>query len=141
MAYKQITFDEQVLPGDKLAFKFSFSLIVPGFRPNEQELLDATNQAASVNLSKVTYDTLNHLFSLFGESGLIELTVTEATTPNAIADDLRAQLANFKNTRGAQISEVDKDVFSIKPDVTTAVTFGAIALIALVILIFFLKLD
>jgi hypothetical protein len=141
MSYSQITFDEQVLPGDKLRFYFSFSVIVPGFRPSEQEMLDATNQAASVNLSKVTYDTLNHLFSLFGESGEIDLTVTEATTPNQIADDLRAQIANFKNTRGVQISEVDKDKFSVTPSPTTAITFGAIAIIAIVVLIFFLKLD
>lgn len=144
MAYKQITFDEQVLPGDKLSFKIAFSLIVPGFRPNEQELMDALNQAASVNLSKVTYSTLEHLFSLFGESGTVDLTVTEPTTPNQIADDLRQQIANFKNTRGAQILEVDKDTFSasdLSPNVPTTITFAAIAVIAIVVLIFFMKLD
>src|SRR5712692_2314452 len=104
MAYKQITFDEQVLSGDKLSFKFEFSLVFPGFRPNEQELLDAANQVASVNLSKVSYNISEHLLSLFGESGTVDLTVTEATTPNEIADDLRHQFSNFKNIRGVQIN-------------------------------------
>lgn len=144
MAYKQITFDEQVLAGDKLKFYFSYSEILPVGKVSEQDLLDAANQAASFNVATVNYSTITDLLSLFGEKGTIEGTVTETTTANQIADDIRAQIANFKNTRGAQVTEVDKESFSVSdlsPNIPTTITFAAIAVIAIVILVFFMKLD
>jgi len=138
MAYKQITFDEQVLPGDKLLFKFSFSDVFYVVRPTEQDLFNAANEASSFNAARVKYGLIP---SIIGESGTVEGSVTEASTPNEIADDIRQRFANFKTVRGVQISEVDKDVFELKPSIPTTITFAAIAVIFVVILIFFLKLD
>lgn len=142
--YKPISFDQSVYPGDKLLFKFSFYDILYIYRPSEGEILGAVDQAAGVSVVKVSYATVP---SLLGESGTIELMVTEVTTPNQISDDIRQQLANFKTVKGIQITEADKDdgksddgIFSA-PKITTTITTASIAIIFVVIAIIFIKLS
>lgn len=143
--YVPIPVDQTVYPGDRLQFKFGFYDILYVYAPSEDEVAQAANQAASFNVILAKYNTIQ---GLLGESGVIQGVVTETTTPNQIADDIRAQLANFKTVKGIQIPEIDKDdgkgedssIFSA-PKVTTTITTAAIAVIFVVILVVFLKLS
>ena len=108
-------------------------------KPTEAEVADAANQAGSFNVIRAQYDLLPHLF---GESGTIEGVVTETTSPNQIADDIRANLANFKTVKGIQILEIDRDDGTLPPSNTsipTSITTASIAIIVVVIGVLILK--
>jgi hypothetical protein len=143
--YQPISFNQNVYPGDKLRFKFSFYDILYIYRPSEAEISQAVDKAASVSVIRTNYSSVP---SLLGESGTIEVQVTESTTPNQIADDIRHQITDFKTVKGVQITEVDKDdgkgedggIFSA-PKVTTTITTVSIAVIFVVIAIIFIKVT
>jgi len=135
--YRPIPVDSAVNAGDKLQFKFSFFDLLYVTSPTESEIADAANQAGSFSVIRAQYDTLPHLI---GFSGTIEGMVTETTSPNQIADDIRHSLSNFKTVRGITINEIDKDDGSAPPtNIPTAVTTASIAIIVVVLAVVIFK--
>lgn len=142
MSYKPITFDETLHAGDKIQFKFTFTDLI--LRPTSDTLLQAIDQVASFNVSTVNYDVLNSIIGITS-SGEIQGVVSEDTTGSQLADDIRQIMSGFTTIRGIQIKEIDKDTITIADAVTlpTSTTIGlaAVALIAIVVLVLFLKID
>ena len=136
--YQPIPVDSTVNAGDKLQFKFSFFDLLYVTSPTEAEIADAANQAGSFSVIRARYDTIPHLI---GFSGTIEGTVTETTSPNQIADDIRHSLSNFKTVRGITINEIDKDdgKSDNSPSIPTAITTASVAIIVVVIAVVIFK--